>query len=61
MATILPFKAVRPTRDKVGLFETRTYLSYSKKGLTEKLLNNPFTFLQIINLDFNHKKRQRAN
>ena len=49
MATIKPFKAVRPTRDKVGLFATRTYLSYSKKGLTEKLLNNPFTFLQIIN------------
>ena len=37
MATISPFKAVRPTRDKVGLFATRTYLSYSKKGLSEKL------------------------
>ena len=38
MATILPFKAVRPTRDKVGLFATRTYLSYSKEGLKEKLI-----------------------
>ena len=53
MATIKPFKAIRPTRDKVGLFATRTYLSYSKKGLNEKLLNNPYTFLQIINPDFN--------
>ena len=57
MATILPFKAVRPTRDKVGLFATRTYLSYSKRGLTEKLINNPYTFLQIINPDFNQKKK----
>ena len=61
MATILPFKAVRPTRDKVGLFATRTYLSYSKKGLSEKLLNNPFTFLQIINPDFNQKKILKGN
>ena len=36
MATIIPFKAVRPSRDKVGLFATRTYLSYDKKGLREK-------------------------
>ena len=61
MATISPFKAVRPTRDKVGLFATRTYLSYSKKGLSEKLLNNPFTFLQIINPDFNQKKILKGN
>ena len=58
MATLKPFKAVRPTRDKVGLFATRTYLSYDKKGLKEKLLNNPYTFLQIINPDF--KKEEKA-
>ena len=57
MATIKPFKAVRPTRDKVGLFATRTYLSYDKKGLREKLLNNPYTFLQIINPNFGNKKK----
>ena len=57
MATIKPFKAVRPTRDKVGLFATRTYLSYDKKGLREKLLNNPYTFLQIINPDFENNKK----
>ena len=61
MAIISPFKAVRPTRDKVGLFATRTYLSYSKKGLNEKLLNNPFTFLQIINPNFNQKKTLKGN
>ena len=57
MATIKPFKAVRPTRDKVGLFATRTYLSYDKKGLREKLLNNPYTFLQIINPNFENNKK----
>ena len=57
MATVKPFKAVRPTRDKVGLFATRTYVSYDKKGLREKLLNNPYTFLQIINPDFENKKK----
>ena len=60
MATILPFKAVRPTRDKVGLFATRTYLSYSKEGLKEKLLNNPYTFLQIINPDFNETNKSKG-
>jgi len=60
MATILPFKAVRPTRDKVGLFATRTYLSYSKEGLKEKLINNPYTFLQIINPDFNETSKSKG-
>ena len=60
MATILPFKAVRPTRDKVGLFATRTYLSYSKEGLKEKLINNPYTFLQIINPDINEKNKSKG-
>ena len=60
MATILPFKAVRPTRDKVGLFATRTYLSYSKEGLKEKLINNPYTFLQIINPDFKETNKSKG-
>ena len=31
MAKIIPFKAVRPTRDKVGLIASRSYESYSTK------------------------------
>ena len=61
MATLKPFKAIRPTRDKVGLFATRTYLSYDKKGLKEKLLNNPYTFLQIINPDFKKENKVTKN
>lgn len=55
MATIKPFSAIRPTRDKVGLVASRSYLSYSKEVLNEKLANNPFTFLHIINPDHSNK------
>ena len=39
MATIRPFRAVRPTRDKVNLVASRSYLSYSDETLKEKLDN----------------------
>lgn len=55
MIKINPFKAVRPVRDKVGLVSTRSYLSYSPVTLREKLLNNPYTFLHIINPEFSVK------
>ena len=48
MATIRSFRAIRPTRDKVNLVASRSYLSYSEETLNEKLDNNPFTFLHII-------------
>ena len=60
MAIIKPFQAIRPTRDKVGLFATRTYLSYSEAGLVEKLNNNPYTFLQIINPDYKNIKKKKG-
>ena len=50
MADIRPFKAIRPTRDKVSLVASRSYLSYSEETLIEKLEHNPYTFLHIINL-----------
>ena len=55
MIKIKPFKAVRPVRDKVSLVATRSYLSYSQVTLREKLLNNPYTFLHIINPEFSVK------
>ena len=60
MATIRPFRAVRPTRDKVNLVASRSYLSYSDKTLKEKLDNNPFTFLHIINPDYNDKTKKNG-
>ena len=58
MATIRPFRAVRPTRDKANLVASRSYLSYSDETLKEKLDNNPFTFLHIINPDYKHKTKK---
>ena len=52
MATIRSFKAIRPTRDKAHLVASRSYLSYSDETLKEKLDNNPYTFLHIINPDY---------
>ena len=52
MAKIVPFRAIRPNRDKVSLVASRSYLSYTKEILIEKLKNNPYTFLHIINPDY---------
>ena len=56
MTSFIPFKGVRPTRDKANLVATRSYLSYTKQILNEKLDNNPFTFLHILNPDYKSKK-----
>ena len=56
MTSFIPFKGVRPTRDKANLVATRSYLSYTKQILNEKLNNNPFTFLHILNPDYKSKK-----
>ena len=55
MARIKPFKAVRPVNDKVHLVASRSYVSYSKEKLREKLDSNPFTFIHIINPDYNEE------
>lgn len=52
MASIFPFKAVRPVKDKAHLIPSRSNVSYTKKDLHEKLSGNPFTFLQILHPDF---------
>jgi uncharacterized protein (DUF1015 family) len=59
MAIVNPFKGVRPVRDKVSLVASRSYLSYSKETLIEKLENNPYTFLHIINPDFSNKQKAK--
>ena len=55
MISIKPFKAIRPTRDKAYLVATRSYVSYSNEELEDKLNNNPYTFLHVINPDFDDK------
>ena len=57
MAIIKPFKAVRPTKDKVAFVTSRSYQTYSKKELDAALSFNPFSFLHIINPGFKFDKK----
>lgn len=52
MATVVPFKAIRPVNDKVHLVASRTVDAYNPAELREKLIGNPYTFLHVINPDF---------
>jgi uncharacterized protein (DUF1015 family) len=51
MPSLRPFPAVRPTRDKVHLVASRSYVSYTALQLRSKLTENPFSFLHIIHPD----------
>lgn len=61
MADIIPFKAFRPSRDKVHLVASRSYISYKPSDLRRKLDENPFTFLHILNPEYKTKKTTKAN
>lgn len=49
MAKIVPFKAVRPARDKVSLVVSRSYDDYNPAELASQLDYNPFSFLHVLN------------
>jgi uncharacterized protein (DUF1015 family) len=59
MATIIPFRGIRPTRDKVQLVPSRSVDNYSSGDLHEKLRGNPFTFLHVIHPDFMDGKKTK--
>jgi uncharacterized protein (DUF1015 family) len=61
MIRIAPFKAIRPVRDKVHLVATRPYYTYKKNILKAKLEENPYTFLRIINPEFNSERKTKPN
>lgn len=56
MANIIPFKAVRPTRDKVSLVASRAYDAYSVEQRDARLNTNPYSFLHIINPGYKFHK-----
>ena len=60
-AKIIPFKAIRPVRDKVHLVATRPYYSYTKQILTAKLIQNPYSFIHIINPEFKKSDKTKPN
>lgn len=61
MTKIIPFKALRPVRDKAHLVATRPYYSYKKNVLEAKLEDNPYTFLHIINPEFGSSIKTEPN
>lgn len=56
MAKIIPFRAVRPTRDKVSLLAARSYDSYTPAQRESRLRDNPFSFLHIVNPGYKYQK-----
>lgn len=61
MSQIIPFRAIRPTRDKVHLVASRSYVMYNKRDLERKLKENPYTFIHIINPEFDIRKKSKAS
>ena len=56
MAKVIPFKAVRPTRDKVSLVASRSYQTYTQAEREARLDYNPFSFLHIVNPSYKYDK-----
>lgn len=52
MAKVIPFKAIRPESDKVHLVASRSVDGYNPSELRDKLAGNPYSFLHVINPDF---------
>ncbi len=56
MAKINPFKAIRPTRDKVSLVAARSYQSYTANERDSRMDYNPYSFLHIVNPGYKYQK-----
>ncbi len=57
MIKIQPFKAVRPSVNKVSQVVSRSYEDYSTDELETELQNNPLSFLHIINPTHNSDEK----
>ena len=60
MAKIVPFKAVRPARDKVSLVTSRSYDEYSPAELASQLDYNPFSFLHVLKPAYINQQKASA-
>jgi len=57
VAKIIPFKAVRPSRDKVSLVTSRSYEEYSPAELAAQLDYNPLSFLHVLNPAYTNQQK----
>ena len=60
MALVVPFQAVRPHRNKIHLVASRAFYTYKKNVLQAKLESNQYSFIHIINPEFNEDKTERT-
>ena len=60
MATIIPFKAVRPAKDKVGLVTSRSYDEYAPAELASQLDYNPYSFLHVLKPAYTNQQKMSA-
>ena len=60
MSKIIPFKAVRPAKDKVALVTCRTYEDYSHAELAAWLNFNPYSFLHVIHPAYANTQKTTA-
>ena len=61
MANIIPFNSVRPSRNKVHQLCSRPFYAYKKSHLKAKLESNPYSFLHVINPEFNKVSKTKPN
>jgi len=61
LTKIIPFKAIRPTRDKAQLVTSRPYYAYTNLMLQAKLKGNPYSFIHIINPEFSEDDKTEPN
>lgn len=60
MATIKPFAALRPSRDKAGVVSSPSYDSASRELSTSEILKNPFSYLHVVK-PYLHFKGEKKN
>lgn len=61
MAIFKPFRAIRPTKDKVHLVASRSFHNYTRNELEVKLSSNPYTFIHVINPEFGLPEHSKYN
>lgn len=61
MATIIPFKGIRPVNDKSHLVPSCSIDDYTATELQNELTSNPYTFLHVINPDFKDDNKTKPS
>jgi uncharacterized protein (DUF1015 family) len=61
MAEILPFKAIRPARDKAAFVISKSYEDYSSEERRLVMQHNPFSFLHILNPGFKFDRQYKGS